>query len=101
MRIIEAHNRRAVNALVDRRPARDPLIHRRAARIIERVRHSGDEALLAFARRFDGLDGPIEVSRAEMTAGAAALDPQGRSALRLAARHIAGVARRQIPRTWT
>jgi histidinol dehydrogenase len=101
MRIIDARNGRAVNALVDRRPASDPLVQRRAARIIERVRYGGDEALLDFARRFDGLAGPIEVSRREMETAAAAVTRPVRAALRQAARHITRVARRQIPRSWT
>ena len=101
MRIIEATNTRAVRALLERRPARDPRIPRRVARIIDRVRREGDPALLSFARRLDGLDGPIEVSREEMVRGAAALDPRVWAAIRLAARHIARVASRQVPRGWT
>lgn len=101
MRIIESTNTRAVNALLDKRPARDPRIERRVGRIVERVRRDGDRALLAFARRFDGLNGPMEVSRAEMIRAAATVDPQVRSALRLAARHIERVAARQVPGGWT
>ena len=39
---------------------------KRVARIVARVRREGDRAVLDFARRFDALDGPIEVTRAEM-----------------------------------
>lgn len=101
MRIIQATNGRAVRSLLERRPARHPRIDRRVARIVERVRREGDSALLAFARRFDDLEGPIEVSREEMVRGAAALDPRVWAAIRLAARHIARVASRQVPRSWT
>jgi histidinol dehydrogenase len=101
MRIIEATNTRAVRALLERRPGRDPRIERRVARIVGRVRREGDQALLAFARRFDGLVGPIELSREEMVRGAAALEPRVWAAIRLAARNIARVASRQVPRSWT
>ena len=46
MRIIESTNARAVAALLDRRPGRDPLVRRRVARIVHRVRTEGDPALL-------------------------------------------------------
>ena len=101
MRIINAANTRAVNSLLNRRPARDPLIARRVARIIEQVRTGGDKALLGFARRFDGLDGRIDVSRVEMERAAKALDPKVRAAIRTAARYIRLVAGKQLPARWT
>ena len=101
MRIINAANTRAVNSLLNRRPARDPLIARRVARIIEQVRTGGDKALLGFARRFDGLDGRIDVSRLEMERAAKTLDPTVRAAIRTAARHIRLVAGKQLPARWT
>ena len=101
MRIIESGNTRAVNALLDRRPARDREIARRVTRIIQRVRRGGDKALLRFAKQFDGLAGPLEVTRDEMTRAAALLEPRVWSAIRVAAKHIARVASRQVPREWT
>ena len=76
MRIIDSANTRTVKALLNRRPARDPRIARRVSRIIERVRADGDAALLGFARRFDRLDEPIDVSRMEMVRAARSLDPR-------------------------
>ena len=54
MRIIAASDRPAVRRLVDRRGDVDPAVARRVARIVRAVRGSGDEALLRYARRFDG-----------------------------------------------
>jgi histidinol dehydrogenase len=101
VRIIESTSTRAVNGLLNRRPARNREIERRVATIVDGVRRGGDDALIRFARRFDGLDGPVDVPRAEMVRAARALDAGVRRAIRLAARNIAHVARRQVPRTWT
>ena len=95
------HRRAAVSALLDRRPARDPQLEARVARIVERVRRDGDAALLAFARKFDRLTGPIEVDAAEIERGARETPREVRDAIRLAARHIRRVARKQIPRGWS
>ena len=70
MRIVESANRRAIASLLDWRPGRDPVLERRVARIVERVRTDGDAALLKYARSLDGLDGSIEVTTAEIEAGA-------------------------------
>ena len=100
MRIIESSNRPAVNRLIDRRHDADPAIARQVARIVAGVRHSGDAAVLRYARRFDRLSSPVEVTAQEMRDGLRAIAPELRSALRTAARHIRRVARRQVPRGW-
>jgi histidinol dehydrogenase len=66
--------------------------------IVDAVRTGGDRALTRFARRFDGLSAPLEVSPAEMREGAARVRPEVRRAIAQAARNIARVAFRQIPR---
>ena len=101
MRIVPSTNTRTVNALLARRAARDRAVERRVARIVDAVRRQGDAALFAFARRFDGLDGPVEVSARDMRRAADALEPDVRSALRTAARHIEKVAAKQVPRAWS
>jgi histidinol dehydrogenase len=99
VRIIDAANRAAVPRL-GRRASSDRAFERRVRAIVDRVRTGGDRALKAFARRFDGLRAPIEVTRAEMLDGAARVDPALRRAIRRAARHVERVARRQLPRTF-
>ena len=101
IRIIEASDRRRVAALIDRAPRRDRAIERRVARIVERVRRDGDRALLAYAKQFDGLSGDVEISRAEIARSAATVDRSVRAAIRLAARNIRHVARRQVPKPWS
>ncbi|MEO7271383.1 MAG: histidinol dehydrogenase [Vicinamibacterales bacterium] len=101
IRIISSSDTVAVSALLDRRPGRDPRLEARVARIVARVRQGGDAALLAFARRFDALSGPVEVEAAEIERGVRDTSRDVRDAIRLAARHIRRVARKQIPRGWT
>ncbi len=101
MLIIKSSNARAVAALLDKRPAGDPAVQRRVAAIVARVRREGDPALLAYARRFDGLDGPIEVSRREIEKSATLVDSNVKKAIALAARNIRTVAEKQRPRSWS
>lgn len=101
IRIIPSSDEKAVAALLDRRPRQNEKVRRAAGRIVERVRRDGDRALLSYAERFDGLKGPIEVSRDEMEHEAAKVPSDVRRAIREAERNIRHVARRQIPRCWS
>jgi histidinol dehydrogenase len=101
IRIVQAADETAVSALLDRASRRDLAFERRVARIVNDVRRRGDRALLSYARRFDGLTGSVEVTRAEMQRGAASLESDVRRAIAAAARNIRHVARRQVPRGWT
>jgi histidinol dehydrogenase len=100
MRVIEVSNRRAVGRLIDRQSQTDPALTRRVARIVANVRRTGDAAALRYARRFDQLSSPLEVTAEEIQDGLRAIAPELRTALRAAARHIRRVARRQVPRGW-
>jgi histidinol dehydrogenase len=98
MRIVDASDKRAIGRLLAPAARRDRVFERQVQTIVDRVRRSGDRALTAYARRFDGVSGPIEVTRATMQAEADRVDPAVRRALKMAARNIARVAFRQIPR---
>jgi histidinol dehydrogenase len=87
--------------LLDRRPGRDATVQRRVRTIVERVRRQGDRGLLAYAKKFDGLDGPLEIGADEIARAARTVDAGVRRALAVAARHIRRIAARQIPRGWT
>jgi histidinol dehydrogenase len=101
IRIVQSSDERAVAALLDRAPGRDLTFERRVARIVSDVRRRGDRALLSYAKRFDGLKGDVEVTRAEMQRGAASVATDVRRAIGAAARNIRHVARRQVPRGFT
>ena len=100
IRTVEASDDVAVTALL--RPARDQddATDRRVAEIVSNVRNDGEPALLRYARDFDRLDGPLEVTRKEMQAAAKTVAPDVRKAIRVAARNIRVVASRQVPRGW-
>jgi histidinol dehydrogenase len=98
VRIIDANNRRALERVFARDRVADRAFERRVSTIVEGVRKQGDAALIRFARRFDQLSGPLEVSRKEMQTGALKVPSDVRRAIRLAAGNIARVAFRQIPK---
>jgi histidinol dehydrogenase len=100
MRIIQSSRRRAVGRLIDRRQETDPAIARRVAQIVAAVRRTGDTAVLRYARQFDRLAAPVEVTTGEMQQGLRAIDPELRAALRAAATNIRRIARRQVPKGW-
>ena len=101
IRILRASDDTAVSALVDRRPARAGDVDRAVAAIIGRVRKQGDRGLLAFARKFDRLEGSMEVTAAEMRASARTVPAPVKRAIGTAAANIRAVAARQVPRSWT
>jgi histidinol dehydrogenase len=98
LRIVEADNRRAVARLLARARPDDAATARRVARIVADVRRGGDRALLDYARRLDGLEGPVAIEPDELRAAARQVPRDVRAAIRTAARHIRTVARAQVPR---
>ena len=98
--LIESSDVAAIDALVTRGAGRGRSVERRAARIVADVRERGDAALLEYARKLDGLDGAVEISRVEMRRAARTVPSGLRNALAFAARNIRLVAERQIPRGW-
>ncbi len=100
MRIIDSSNKRAMQRLVDRHQTSDAAIERQVARIVDAVRRRGDAALREYARRFDRLEGPLEVSRHDLEQGAREAPPAVRRAIKVSARNIRRIAIRQLPQTW-
>ena len=98
LRIVNASDTRAIARLLAPARGDDRALDRRVQAIVDAVRTGGDRALTRFARRFDGLSAPVEVSADEMREGAARVRPEVRRAISQAARNIARVAFRQIPR---
>src|SRR4051812_3694985 len=100
MRIIDAKNRRQIDALLTRDARADAAFDTRVRDIVNGVRRGGDKALARFADRFDNASEPLEVTKAEMRDYAALVPADVRRAIRTAAGNIAKVASRQIPKHW-
>jgi histidinol dehydrogenase len=62
------------------------------AAIVADVRERGDEALLRYVERFDGVEGPVAVGADECTAALAALDADVRAGLEVAIANVRAVA---------
>jgi histidinol dehydrogenase len=98
LKIISASDRRALDKVLGAESAADAALTRRVAAIIADVRRSGDRAVLAYAKRFDRLDGAMEVTVDEIALRAREAAPAVRRAIRAAARHIRKVAQTQVPK---
>ena len=100
MKIISSTNSSAVERLLGPMVDHDTTTRATVASIVAAVRRRGDAALLQYARRFDGVHGPLEVSKEEIADGADRVPPKVRAAIATAARNIEKVSRRQRPRAW-
>ena len=100
IKIIRAQNAKAVARLLSPSRDGDSKTARTVATMVAAVKRRGDPALLAYARTFDDLQEPLEVSKDEIEDGAARVPPRVRAALAAAARNIRKVARRQRPTEW-
>ncbi len=98
MKIVNASDMRRIDRLVTPKRRDDRAFERRVQTIVDAVRTRGDRALAGFAKRFDRVSGPLEVTAEEMRDGAARVEPAVRRAITQAAANIARVAFRQIPK---
>jgi len=85
--------------------AGDARVERVVRKIIGDVRKRGDAAVLAYARRFDGVQAgsiaKLEISRGKLRAALRSLSRPQENALRGAARRIQRFHERQLSRSWT
>jgi histidinol dehydrogenase len=100
VRIVESKDALAIEQLVAAAAQRDPRVARRVAQIVTDVRSRGDDAVLDYARRLDGLNGPIEITLAQMRREARSVSAEVRQAITLAVRNIRRVAKKQVPKGW-
>lgn len=98
MRIINSNDTAAVDELLSVERGPDGPVEQRVGEIVSRVRRTGDRALLGYARRFDKLRRPIELTAREIREGAAQAPAPVRRAIAAAARRIRAVSKRQVPK---
>ncbi len=83
----------------------DPQVVATVTEILEAVRRRGDEALLAYTRRFDHLQvahaRELELPRQRLETALAGLDRELRQALELAAERIRTFHEREVARSWS
>jgi histidinol dehydrogenase len=99
IRIIDASNTRAIDALLSPRRADDRAVMQRAGEIVDAVRTGGDAALARFARELDGYSGRFEIAKRTWTAEARKAPREVRKALEAAAANISRVAAAQLPKS--
>jgi histidinol dehydrogenase len=96
IRIIES---KKAGTLLKRRAARMAEAEETVRPILEAVRKRGDRALIAYARRLDGLDGEsVRVPARELRRAAQKLPRELREAVETAAANIRAFAKMQLPR---
>jgi len=88
----------------------EPLLERKAVRmaeaeeavgpILDAVRTRGDAAVAEYARKFDGLEGPLVAQKAELEAAADDVSEEFRDALAQSKSNIEKFARLQMPKEW-
>ena len=98
IRIVQSTDLAEVDRLLRPRRADAGRAASQVARIVEDVRADGDDVVRKYAAKFDGLSGAFEIRRAEWQHMARQTPAAVRKALRAAARHIAIVARAQLPK---
>ena len=99
IQIVLSTNKGEVDRLLQPRREDHRRTASRVARIVEDVRAQGDDAVRKYAAKFDKLSGAFEIPRAEWRRQARQAPSDVRKALRTAARHIALVARAQLPKS--
>ena len=101
LRVIASQDREALDALLRGRVRRLAEAERVVAPILDAVRTRGDEALLGYARKLDGLEGcAARLPRASLREARNALQPDFVEAVRVAASRIRAFAERQMPSEW-
>ncbi|HJR60025.1 MAG TPA: histidinol dehydrogenase [Vicinamibacterales bacterium] len=100
IRVWESKDSGIVDRLIAGPARRNSRIEARVRRIVADVRERGDTALMEYARQLDGLTGPVEITRTEIRRAARTVPADVGDAIRLAARNIRTVARKQVPTGW-
>src|SRR5579862_8124169 len=93
-----------LKSLCERGGAEDAAVEKVVAAIVKAVRRRGDRAVIEFTARFDRIKlspSTLRVSAAELKASRAALKPEERKALELAARRIREFHLRTVDRSFS
>ncbi len=81
----------------------DPQVEERARTVLQAVQMGGDEALLEYTHKFDGVElsaDQLEVTQSELLAASLKADESLRASVAEAGKNIAGFARKSRRRNW-
>jgi len=91
-------------AALNRRAEASEHVRSVVAEVISAVRSGGDDALIAYAAKFDGADltpGTLRVTAEELAKAEAATDAKTRDALEASCRNVAAFAKRSLRQNWS
>ncbi len=101
LRVIDSRDREILDAILHGRGLRLSQAERAVEPILSAVRERGDEALLEYARKLDGLvDEQVRVPADSLARAQKALGPGFVEAVRVASERIRRYAERQLPPEW-
>jgi len=103
VRMVDDKAAEAYVRLLESRSSRFSEVEPAVKKIVEEVRREGDQALVKYARKLDGLEAKqgLRVSEGEMRKALQAASPKLRSALRAAEKNIRRFCEWQKPKGWT
>src|SRR4029077_6988871 len=102
MPVIQILRPNQVKRLFARRTARLSEAEAVVRPILEAVRRRGDKALLAYARKFDGLERKsVRVPERELAAACGKLSAEFRAAIETSSANIRAFAKMQMPVEWS
>ncbi|MCC6587858.1 MAG: histidinol dehydrogenase [Bryobacterales bacterium] len=90
-----------VGKLLTRRAAQMASAEETVRPILEAVRKRGDKAVVEYARKFDGLSGPLRLANVDLVSAYKAIDPKLKAALKTAAANVREFAAIQLPKPQT
>jgi histidinol dehydrogenase len=102
VRVIK-YSKTALEKIYNRQDKRKKIIENKVRKIIEDVRNNGDEALIKYTRKFDGLKltpRQIKVTESEINASYQNIDPKFINILKLAIENITKFYKKQLKKSW-
>lgn len=102
MRVIK-YSKAALEKIYNRQNKRKKIIENKVRKIIEDVKNNGDEALIKYTRKFDGLKltpRQIRVTESEINASYQNMDPKFINILKLAIENITRFYKKQLKKSW-
>ncbi len=102
MRVIK-YSKAALEKIYNRQDKRKKIIENKVRKIVEDVKNNGDEALIKYTRKFDGLKltpRQIRVSESEINASYQNMDPKFINILKLAIENITRFYKKQLKKSW-